>query len=77
MASQEQKRRAGEALMAVGFVEVTFSLPFVPLNFISRFLSSYGLTTTQILAISGTVGFLIFAVGFELWERNRTHINDV
>lgn len=63
--------------MALGFVQVTFSLPFIPIDLISIFLTPLNLTTVEVLAVSGGIGFLIFIIGFELWERNRKHINEV
>lgn len=77
MVSQEQKKRIGEGLMALGFVQVTISLPFIPWNLPALFFKSFDLTTVEILAITGSLGFLVFIIGYELWERNRTHWNDI
>ena len=77
MASEVQRREIGEGMMAAGFVLVTFSLPFIPFNISSLVPESLEIETTLILAASGTIGFIIFIAGVELWKRNRKHWKDV
>lgn len=77
MVSEEQKADIGEGLIAIGFVQVTFSLPFIPLNPFSVLFSPLNLPTTHVLAVSGITGFIVFISGVELWKRNRTHWKDI
>ncbi|PSH00712.1 MAG: hypothetical protein BRC30_02110 [Nanohaloarchaea archaeon SW_7_46_7] len=77
MVSEKQKTELGEALIGIGFVQATFSLPFIPLNPFSLLLSPLELPTAHVLAVSGVTGFILFLTGVELWKRNRTHWKDI
>lgn len=77
MVSEEQKAEIGEGIMALGFVQVTFSLPFVPLNPFPVVFYPLNLSTTHVLAVSAVTGFIVFIAGVELWKKNRTHWKDI
>ena len=72
MASQERKVKAGKILMLISFIHVVTLLPGLP-NPINVLM---GLEAMAI-SISGLIGFLVFVLGYELWERNRIDINDI
>lgn len=72
MASQERKVKAGKILMLISFIHVVTLLPGLP-NPINVLM---GLEAMAI-SISGLIGFLVFLLGYELWERNRIDINDI
>ena len=72
MASQERKVKAGKILMLISFIHVVTLLPGLP-NPINVLM---GLEAMAI-SISGLIGFLVFLLGYELWERNRVDINDI
>ncbi len=72
MASQERKVKAGKILMLISFIHVVTLLPGLPnpINFLMQL-------KTMAISISGLTEFIVFIIGYELWERNRVDINDI
>jgi hypothetical protein len=76
MDPRKAKEDAGKILMLLSFLHIISLLPFIPSPIVSLIEISHSLSTLETSGL-GLLGFMIFLLGFELWERNRLEHQDL